>query len=119
MDRLSEYAKALVLAGFTVKAEIMSGDYQGRWLALVEYGGRRGYVMDWFGSCAVCDRLEAALQDVRLSDVEATKEAMRELGLGYVDDILTFEEVMRDVGTSVEWDVDSQRLAEWAKNNRA
>jgi len=51
------YQDALMAAGANVIAFQEFGDWQGSWVALVEYKSERGWVRGSFGSCSECDAL--------------------------------------------------------------
>lgn len=55
----SGHHEALVLAGANVLDFWDESGWSGRWIALVEYDGRRGFALGWFGSCSGCDELQA------------------------------------------------------------
>ena len=88
------YQDSLVAAGARVLAFEHFGDWQGSWVALVEYQGQRGWVQGSFGSCDYCDAFQSQFDwdsDFACEDVEfkskhlqtAIDDAME--ALGYLD----------------------------------
>jgi len=53
------YLIALEAAGAVVIDYNEFGDYQGTWMAYVEYNGKKGIVEDSYGSCSGCDSFQA------------------------------------------------------------
>lgn len=52
------YNLALAAAGAKVLAYETFGDYQGTWMALVEYKDKKGIVEGSYGSCSGCDAFQ-------------------------------------------------------------
>jgi hypothetical protein len=53
------YKETMQAAGAKVIAYKTFGDYQGTWLAKVEWNGQIGWVEGFYGSCSGCDAFEA------------------------------------------------------------
>lgn len=107
------YEEALTMAGAAVLKFKEFGSYQGTWWALVNYGGRLGFVAGAYGSCSGCDAFEAEFgwQDSKLPDYP---ERMKQFGSTYLDDILTFEEAVAEAG-KYDWDMTSDEMVAWVR----
>ena len=57
---------------------VTSGDYQGKWFAILKNEGRIFFYEDWYGSCSGCDWLEAE-RDWETGEVDA-KSAIEYVG---------------------------------------
>ena len=109
------YEQALEAAGARVLAFQEFGDWQGSWVALVECQGQRGWVQGAFGSCDHCDSFEAEFSwdsDFACEDVQ---ERLAQFGRGYLDDLLTAEQVLRQYDAAADWDSDSVDAAAWVR----
>lgn len=73
------YKEALEAAGAKVLAFESSTGWQGSWAALVEFEGKRGWVVGDFGSCSGCDAYEA-----EFGFNDRTPEKLAEFGRGYL-----------------------------------
>ena len=110
------YEQALEAAGARVLAFQEFGDWQGSWVALVECQGQRGWVQGAFGSCDHCDSFEAEFSwdsDFACEDVQ---ERLAQFGRGYLDDLLTAEQVLRQYDADADWDSDSADAALWVRH---
>jgi len=83
------YRESLVSAGARVLAFEHFGDWQGSWVALVEYQGQRGWVQGSFGSCDYCDAFQSEFDwdsDFACEDVQ---DRLAQFGRNYLDDLQT------------------------------
>lgn len=102
-----DYDYTLEKAGAEVLAYESFGDYQGTWLAFVNYNGQKGIVEGSYGSCSVCDSLQAEFgySDEEIierdgkyyegnnywdSEAEITKERAEELNKSFNQKICEF-----------------------------
>ena len=109
------YRDSLVAAGARVLAFEHFGDWQGSWIALVEYQGQRGWVQGAFGSCDYCDAFQSEFSwdsDFACQDVQ---QQLAQFGRGYLDDMLTTEQVLRQYDADANWDSDSEAAAFWVR----
>lgn len=109
------YQQSLEAAGARVIAFQEFGDWQGSWVALVEYQGQRGWVQGAFGSCDYCDAFQAQFSwdsDFACQDVQ---EQLAQFGRTYLDDMLTTEQVLRQYDADADWDSDSEAAAFWVR----
>ena len=109
------YEQSLVAAGARVIAFEQFGDWQGSWLALVEYQGQRGWVQGSYGSCDVCDAFQAEFDwdsDFACEDVQ---QQLSQFGRGYLDDLQTTEQVLRRYDEDASWDSESEDAAFWVR----
>lgn len=111
------YDSALAAAGATVLRYEEFGDYQGSWVAEVEYNGKTGFVHGYYGSCSYCDALQAALDDLdwedRVYEKGAYQETLAKFGASYLDDLMTADEVRKQYSEDAEWDSDSRSILDW------
>ena len=92
------------------------GDWQGSWMALVEYQGQRGWVQGFFGSCDYCDAFQAEFDwdsDFACEDVQ---ERLAQFGRSYLDDLQTTEQVLRQYDDAADWDLESESAALWVRH---
>lgn len=132
------YEKALSAAGATVMTVEYFGDYQGTWLAKVEYNGQTGWVHDYFGSCSGCDAYAALMSEYTepyerngkyyAQCHEVTKEVfdkakadydkiLSDFGSTYLRSLLTQEEVENMVSKNAGWDCSADEVINWVKAN--
>ena len=112
---MSDYQQSLVAAGARVLAFEQFGDWQGSWVALVEYQGQRGWVQGAFGSCDYCDAFQAQFDwdsDFACEDVQSR---LAQFGRSYLDDMLTTEQVLRQYDADSSWDEESESVAFWIR----
>jgi hypothetical protein len=124
------YETALEAAGAVVHDFQSFGSYQGDWLAKVTYQGVTGFVRGSYGSCSGCDSFEAefgyhqegcddhswksepgcsACQIVH--DKYQRKLAL--FGEGYLDYIVSHEELVYEFAAQAAWDYDAREILDW------
>ena len=109
------YQESLEAAGARVLDFAHFGDWQGSWVALVEYQGQRGWVQGSFGSCDYCDAFQSQFDwdsDFACEDVQ---DRLAQFGRTYLDDLQTTEQVLRQYDTDADWDSDSASAASWVR----
>ena len=109
------YQQALEAAGARVIAFQDFGDWQGSWVALVEYQGQRGWVQGAFGSCSMCDAFQEQFDwdsDFTCQDVQ---EQLAQFGRTYLDDLQTTEQVLCHYDPHADWDEESEAAAFWVR----
>jgi len=109
------YEQSLVAAGARVIAFEHFGDWQGSWLALVEYQGERGWVRGGFGSCDICDAFQSEFNwddDFACEDVQSR---LAQFGRAYLDDMQTTEQLLRQYDADSSWDSESEDVAFWIR----
>jgi hypothetical protein len=112
---MSDYRKALEAAGARVLAFEHFGDWQGSWVALVEYQGQRGWVQGSFGSCDYCDAFQSQFDwdsDFACEDVQSR---LAQFGRTYLDDLQTTEQVLSHYDPHADWDEESDAAAFWIR----
>jgi hypothetical protein len=107
------YEGSLEAAGARVIAFQEFGDWQGSWVALVEYQGQRGWVQGAYGSCDHCDAFQAEFDWDSDFACEDVKDRFAQFGRSYLDDILTTEQVSSRYNADAEWDSESADAAAW------
>ena len=98
---------------------------------MVNFQGLRGFVSGSYGSCAYCDAFESELGDFyeeceehRYDDkhepCEACDkakagyaEAFVKFGAGYLEDIKTLEEAVKEASVNIDWDHEAQEMVDW------
>ena len=108
------YHSALTAAGANVIAFQEFGDWQGSWVALVEYRGERGWVQGSFGSCDHCDAFEAEF------GWDAAEEAdyqtrLASFGESYLGGLQTTESILAEHGPNAHWDEDADNIVFWVR----
>lgn len=111
------YQEALIAAGANVIAFEHFGDWQGSWVALVEYKGERGWVQGSFGSCSHCDSFEAEFGWFD-EEEEDYQERLASFGESYLGGLQTTEQVAKHFDDDAEWDSDSEEAAEWIRETQ-
>ena len=128
------YKECLEFAGAKVICMEEFGDYQGSWMAKVEYNGKVSWVLGSFGSCSGCDsflgefdfnnhEFNGAEHDEK-SPVEGcpkcdeVKKRMAGLGMTYLTDLRTQEEIEAYCNKHLEWDSEAQEMLDWVKQNK-
>ena len=109
------YQESLEAAGARVLDFAHFGDWQGSWMALVEYQGQRGWVRGAFGSCDYCDAFQAEFDwdsDFACEDVQ---QRLAQFGRTYLDDLQTTEQVLRQYDSDSDWDSESANAAAWVR----
>lgn len=136
-DNNMGYKKCLELAGAVVIDYEEFGSYQGDWLAYVEYKGKKGFIKDYYGSCSGCDAYEAEFgfhdhdcvdekyysphysgykDNCKLCQAEKLKAI--KFGEDYLENILSYDEVLKNVSENLEWDGDANNMLEFVKKHR-
>ena len=108
------YQDALIAAGANVIAFENFGDWQGSWVALVEYKGERGWVQGSFGSCDHCDAFEAEF-GWDADEEEDYQERLASFGESYLGGLQTTEQVAKYFDVDAEWDSDAEEAAKWIR----
>jgi hypothetical protein len=108
------YQSALTAAGANVIAFENFGDWQGSWVALVEYRGERGWVQGSFGSCDHCDAFEAEF------GWDAAEEAdyqtrLASFGESYLGGLQTTESILAEHAPNAHWDEDADNIVFWVR----
>ena len=109
------YRESLVAAGARVLDFAHFGDWQGSWVALVEYQGQRGWVQGSFGSCDYCDAFQSQFDwdsDFACEDVQ---QRLAQFGRTYLSDLQTTEQVLRQYDSDSSWDEESENVAFWIR----
>lgn len=108
------YRSALVAAGAEILEFQEFGDWQGSWVALVEYNGERGWVQGSFGSCTECDSFQAEFgwDDDTEEDYE---QRLADFGRPYLDGIVSTDFVLFYYSEHAEWDSDAEAAMTWIR----
>ena len=109
------YQQSLEAAGARVLDFAHFGDWQGSWVALVEYQGQRGWVQGSFGSCDYCDAFQAEFDWDSDFACEDTQVQLANFGRVYLDDLQTTEQVLAYFAESADWDSDSESALYWIR----
>ena len=110
------YRESLVAAGARVLDFAHFGDWQGSWMALVEYQGQRGWVQGSFGSCDYCDAFQAEFDWDSDFTCEDVQQRLAQFGRSYLDDLQTTEQVLRQYDDAADWDLESESAALWVRH---
>ena len=113
---MSDYRQALEAAGANVLVFDSFGDWQGSWIALVEYQGEVGWVQGAFGSCSYCDAFESEFEWDSDFVCEDVRDRLAQFGRTYLDDLMTTEEVLSHYDPHADWDSDSASAAAWVRH---
>lgn len=109
------YQEALEAAGARVITFEQFGDWQGSWLALVDYQGQRAWVQGAFGSCNHCDAFQAEFDwdsDFACEDVQ---QRLAQFGQSYLDDLRSSAQLLAQYDADADWDSDSESAAAWIR----
>ena len=109
------YQESLEAAGARVLAFSHFGDWQGSWVALVEYQGQRGWVQGAFGSCDYCDAFQSEFSWDSDFTCEDVQDRLAQFGRTYLDDLQTTEQILRQYDADADWDEDSEAAAFWVR----
>lgn len=112
------YEQSLVAAGAQVLAFESFGDWQGSWVALVDYRGERGWVQGSFGSCSECDSFEAEFGWGFDEDTETEVQYQARLasfGESYLGGLQTTEQVLAWFEECSDWDTDAEDAVLWIR----
>ena len=129
LERQMSYKQALEAAGAKVNAFKGFGSYQGEWYALVDVGGRIGWIRGYYGSCSGCDAFEAEfgfefsgefidgayvhIEDERHPRHDEYAARLTKFGSDYLDQIMTQEEAEAEAGRNSDWDLESGDAVAW------
>jgi hypothetical protein len=108
------YQDALMAAGANVIEFQEFGDWQGSWVALVDYKSERGWVQGSFGSCDHCDSFQAEF-DWFAEEEEDYQERLASFGESYLGGLQTTEQVAGHFDRNADWDSDSEEAAKWIR----
>lgn len=137
------YQLALTAAGANVLAFKTFGDYQGTWLAFVEFKGQKGIVLGSFGSCEMCDAFQSEfgwykpyykenekyfIYDKDLDLEECTKEEYEKCEKDYLEkltifgisylitlyDINFFQRILENLNEEDDFDSEKKEYCTWA-----
>jgi hypothetical protein len=108
------YQSALIAAGATVIAFERFGDWQGSWVALVEYRGERGWVQGSFGSCDHCDSFQAEF-GWDAEEEEDYQVRLASFGESYLGGLQTTEQVLARYQQESEWDTEAEDVIFWVR----
>ena len=117
-DGKSGYQWCLEMAGARVIAYEEFGSYQGDWLAKVEYKGKVGWIHDYYGSCSGCDAFQAETgyeYRTKKQWIQFCKQFAKE----YLEDMKTYQEVLKEVSGDMSWDLDGRDMVDWLKRTEA
>ena len=108
------YQDALVAAGAKVIAFQEFGDWQGSWVALVEYKGERGWVQGSFGSCDHCDAFQAKFGwfDDEQDDYQ---QRLASFGESYLGGLQTTAQVLAEHAPNTKWDDEADNIVFWVR----
>jgi hypothetical protein len=111
------YQSALTAAGANVIAFQEFGDWQGSWVALVEYKGERGWVQGSFGSCSHCDSFEAEF-GWDAEEEDDYEQRLASFGESYMGGLQTTQQVLSQFERSSEWDLDAEDAIFWIRETQ-
>jgi hypothetical protein len=128
------YKECLELAGAKVIGYKEFGSWQGEWIAYVEYKGQRGFVRDYYGSCSGCDAYQSEFniephncngreyyspfyEGYKENCELCQKEKLKEIKFGesYLEDILSYDEILEIASRNLTWDESSTEMADFVK----
>jgi hypothetical protein len=108
------YRDALKAAGANVLAFESFGDWQGSWVALVEYRGERGWVQGSFGSCDHCDAFQAEF-GWDAEEEEDYQDRLASFGESYLGGLQTTAQVLADHEANTSWDDEADQIIFWVR----
>lgn len=111
------YEWALEVAGAKVLAYKSFGSYQGDWFAKVEYKDKKGWIKGSYGSCSVCDAWKSEAGYMSRTKKE-WKKLCTNFAQEYLNNILTFEEVLSEAKENLSWDLEAKGMVEWLEKNK-
>lgn len=103
------YKEALEAAGAVVVDFKDFGDYQGTWVAVVDYQGEMLAVKGSFGSCEGCDAFQDEMGSI-FSDDPEYPEKLASFGKGYLDTRQDPFDLMDAYRKEAEWDMDADGI---------
>jgi len=127
------YEMALKAAGATVHCFQEFGSYQGSWYARVTYQGKTGWVEGSYGSCSGCDAFQAEFDSgyhyhgksgvwgpddwtpETCEQCAYLQQRLAEFGKGYLDPIMTMEEVEAKLNSDMAWDYEAAEALAYIK----
>ena len=110
------YRDALKAAGANVLAFESFGDWQGSWVALVEYRGERGWVQGSFGSCDHCDAFQAEFGWDWIDDEpDNYQQRLASFGKSYLGGLQTTAQVLAEHQANVNWDEEADQIIFWVR----
>jgi hypothetical protein len=110
------YRDALKAAGANVLAFESFGDWQGSWVALVEYRGERGWVQGSFGSCDHCDAFQAEFGwDWIDEERDDYLQRLASFGESYLGGLQTTEQVIAEHEAHTRWDDEADQIIFWVR----
>jgi hypothetical protein len=109
------YRQSLEAAGARIIAFEHFGDWQGSWVALVEYQGETGWVHGWFGSCTECDAFQSefGFDDDFKSEYE--RERLASFGRTYLEGLMPIDNLLRHYLADSEWDTEAADVVFWIR----
>ena len=110
------YEQSLVAAGAQVLAFESFGDWQGSWVALVDYRGERGWVQGSFGSCSECDSFQAEFGwDWIDEERDDYLQRLASFGESYLGGLQTTQQVIAEHQANVNWDEEADQIIFWVR----
>lgn len=117
MDDKDGYEWAMEMAGAKVMAYKSFGSYQGDWFAKVEYKDKTYWIKGGYGSCPGCDAWNAEC-DYKEKTLKQWKTFCTKFAKPYLNDPLTFEEVMKHATENLDWDTEAIEIVKWLNKNK-
>ena len=108
------YDAALQAAGARVLAFESFGDWQGSWVALVEYRGERGWVQGSFGSCDHCDAFDAEF-GWDAEEQDDYQQRLAAFGRTYLDVLESTDYIAGRFEEDADWDWESESAGHWVR----
>lgn len=123
-EDISDYHLALHMTGVKVLAYETFDDYQGTWLAHIEFpNGERYFIHDYYGSCSGCDEFQA--RDImerkynydtgQYEENLAYAHELRDFGREYLTNCMTEEQTLAKTSENLSWDHDAEKMVTWVK----
>lgn len=109
------YKHSLEAAGARVIAFEHFGDWQGSWIALVEYRGETGWVQGAFGSCTACDAFQGEFGWDDDFESEYGRERLASFGRTYLEGLMPIERVLSRYLAESEWDTEAADVVFWIR----
>lgn len=120
---MPDYERALEAAGATIHSSQAFGSYQGDLWVYLTYQNITGFLCISYGSCGGCDSYEAWRGDIIHQhpdyyetngwDKYPTKEELADFGSRYLDNIMTYEEAIKEASVSLDWDMEAKAMIDW------
>ena len=108
------YYSALTAAGANVIAFEYFDDWQGSWIALVEYRGERGWVQGSFGSCSYCDAFESEFGWDAAEEADY-QQRLASFGESYLGGLQTTAQVLAEHEANTRWDDEAEQIVLWVR----